>query len=476
MNKEIVLTHQMDQSKSCTKEDKWRADMIIRINETDTTSDTHVYTEILKPPKALVNVKPESYRPQILTIGPLHEMLSGSPVLYDCKALCVSKFMRGHGISDVEELMQRLFYDPSDLHIHYSGLPKYSSESLQLLVTVDTIFIREFLLFMPTEWDSILEEHTQFCTLCNNDITYKQVGRDLFVMGNQIPLSFLVKLIEEFPKKQEFDWDELQDGLLYAVATNDPFFMSQSLSLTEIVQIFETPELVNCNHLLDCLYVWVVRERLQKNGGNGINPCRFPRLRNLFGTKQAPQKKAKFRDRLPTASQLSRAGIRFRANEGAISVMHYDESNHRFELPRLVVYNGTEDVLRNLLAHEQTSTIRGEFTKYAVIMDSLIDTPEDVAILTKAGVLENHLGSDERLVKLWNDMCITVWNRPCEKWDNMIRDILHHYENPWRPMYVEFREKYFSRPWLTISLLVAFLLLLFSLLQTGYTIAGYYQI
>ena len=134
------------------------------------------------------------------------------------------------------------------------------------------------------------------------------------------------------------------------------------------------------------------------------------------------------------------------------------------------------NVLRNLLAHEQTSTIRGEFTKYPVIMDSLIDTPEDVAILTKAGVLENHLGSDERLVKLWNDMCITVWNRPCEKWDNMIRDILHHYENPWRPMYVEFREKYFSRPWLTISLLVAFLLLLFSLLQTGYTIAGYYQI
>ena len=204
--------------------------MIIRINETDTNADTHVYTEILKPPKALVNVKPESYRPQILTIGPLHEMLSASPVLYDCKALCVSKFMRGHDISDVEELMQRLFYDPSDLHIHYSGLPKYSSESLQLLVTVDTIVIREFLLFMPTPWDSILEEHTQFCTLCNNDITYKQVGRDLFVMGNQIPLSYLVKLIEEFPKKvdSEDEGDELHDGLLlYAAKITDPCLYQQ---------------------------------------------------------------------------------------------------------------------------------------------------------------------------------------------------------------------------------------------------------
>ena len=119
-------------------------------------------------------------------------------------------------------------------------------------------------------------------------------------MGNQIPMSFLVEMIEVFPKKHEFKWNKLQEGLFYVVATNDPFLISQSLSLTEIVQIFETPEFVNCNHLLDCLYVWVVRERLQKNGSNGINPSRFPRLWNLFGTKKSPRKKTKFYDHLPT--------------------------------------------------------------------------------------------------------------------------------------------------------------------------------
>ena len=78
----------------------------------------------------------------------------------------------------------------------------------------------------------------------------------------------------------------------------------------------------------------------------------------------------------------------------------------------------------------------GDFTKYAVIMDSLIDTPEDVAILTKADVIENHLGSDEKLLKMWNDMCITVSDRPCQDWDNMIEDVLDDYENPGRAMYV----------------------------------------
>ena len=107
-------------------------------------------------------------------------------------------------------------------------------------------------------------------------------------------------------------------------------------------------------------------------------------------------------------------------------------------------------------------------------MDSLIDTPEDVAILTKAEVIENHLGSDEKLLKMWNNMCINVSDGPCEIWDGMIRDILHHYHSDWRAMYVEFREKYFSKPWLTISLFAGFLLLLVSLVQTGYTVAGYY--
>ena len=474
MNKEIVLTHQMDQSKSCTKEDKWRADMIIRINETDTTSDTHVYTEILKPPKALVNVKPESYRPQILTIGPLHEMLSGSPVLYDCKALCVSKFMRGHGISDVEELMQRLFYDPSDLHIHYSGLPKYSSESLQLLVTVDTIFIREFLLFMPTEWDSILEEHTQFCKICNNNITFNQAVRDLFLVGNQIPMPFLKKLIEAFPEKPKIEGDELQQELLYAVATTDPFFVIQSFT-PEFVESFQIPDFRLCTHLLDCLYVWVCREPLQKNGSEAMSLCSIPQLCNLFWRKQEPRKATIFRDRLPTASRLSKAGIRFRVIVGSISVIKYDKTNLRFDLPRLIVNDRTEDVLRNLVAHEQTSKSSGDFTKYVAIMDSLIDTPEDVAILTKAQVIENHLGNDERLVEMWNDMCINVSTRPCQRWKALTLDVMEHYRNPWRPIYVEFRAKYFSKPWLWISVITAFLLLSVSILQTSYTILAYYQ-
>ena len=142
------------------------------------------------------------------------------------------------------------------------------------------------------------------------------------------------------------------------------------------------------------------------------------------------------------------------------------------------MYDGTEDVLRNILAHEQTSKDSDEkggtmVCGYAMIMDSLIDTQEDIAILTRAKVLENHLGSDERLVQMWNDMCINISERSnLVKFDKMIKEIMEHYRIHWarHGLYVEFREKFFSRPWLTASVISAILLLVLTLLQTIYTI------
>ena len=144
------------------------------------------------------------------------------------------------------------------------------------------------------------------------------------------------------------------------------------------------------------------------------------------------------------------------------------------------MYDGTEDVLRNILAHEQTSKDSDEkggtmVCGYAMIMDSLIDTQEDIAILTRAKVLENHLGSDERLVQMWNDMCINISERSNPvKIDTMIKEIMEHYRIHWRVLYVEFRAQFCSRPWLWMSAFAAMILLILALLQTIYTLLGFY--
>ena len=449
--------------------DDWIESKIRQINA---AADAHTHggpnesLKISKPPKALLDVRPLSYRPQLMTIGPLHDMLSDSASADRCKELCVWRFMQRHGIPDVKQLMQRIFEDPrSFLDTHYSNPLDYNSlEILQLMLTLDTILIYEFFLYMcATVSESTIEQYGHFQTLWKNDIIGKQFFRDLFLMGNQIPMSFL-KRIAAFPNENEVNLKDLQAVLVDIVVRSCPFPMGYN----DWHKNVGNPNLLNCEHLLDCQYVLVTQglhehkrsPQIQHNGS-----------RNLIG---AGRLQSRHRDRLPPASQLSKVGISFHAHKSGTSLIKYHRRTLQLHLPRIVVYEGTENVLRNLLAYEQTSKEGCEFAKYVVIMDSLIYTTEDLAILMKAGVIVNHLGSDQKLANMWNNMCENVTIRSCGRWDKMTCEVLHDYENPWRRMYVEFHEKFFSRPWLTTSVIDAILILILTLLQTVYTILGYY--
>ena len=85
---------------------------------------------------------------------------------------------------------------------------------------------------------------------------------------------------------------------------------------------------------------------------------------------------------------------------------------------------------------------------------------EDLAILTKAKIIENHMGNDIRVVQMWTDMGINVLMYDASRrWRDMIPDIITHYSSRWHRLYAECHEKFFSRPWLWISVIAAFLLL-----------------
>ena len=62
----------------CSVGNDWMENKIGRINApTDAhTNGSNESLKISKPPKALLDVRPESYRPQLLTIGPLHDTAS----------------------------------------------------------------------------------------------------------------------------------------------------------------------------------------------------------------------------------------------------------------------------------------------------------------------------------------------------------------------------------------------------------------
>ncbi|KAH7431313.1 hypothetical protein KP509_08G042200 [Ceratopteris richardii] len=407
---------------------------------------------IFSVPRALFEVRPRSYSPRIVTIGPLCRQLEPLP-MDSCKALCIKEFLNRRNLQ-LDVLMNHIVKDSEDLRNVYFNLPKYSKEALKLQLTLDAVFLHEFLFFLSKDCSPDDEFCGYLFSFINSQITLLHMTRDLFLIGNQVPMVFLKRLAElpnaEFPVK------DMKFHLARLVWQSNPFCISRmdrSSMHEDFMNVMKGMSMLDHEHLLDCLYLACVQMP------DGCPGQEFNRPSS----------------RLPTACALSKVGIKFKARKGNTSVIKYRKKSLVLELPRLAVFEETEDILRNLIAYELTSKEAGELCGYVIIMDSLIKTLDDLAILIKAGVLVNHLGSDERLLRIWNEMCINISEYSSEKLEVMTEAIMKHYKSHWRVLYNEFCSKFFSRPWLWLSTIAAVLLLAMSALQTVYSVAAYYK-
>ena len=72
--------------------------------------------------------------------------------------------------------MNELIPDSQELSNIYFGLPTYKFESMRLLVTVDTVFIHEFLLFLSEDCPDSQEKKSGYLyTFINNEFTRSHV-------------------------------------------------------------------------------------------------------------------------------------------------------------------------------------------------------------------------------------------------------------------------------------------------------------
>ena len=162
---------------------KWWKEMMRKIDKSVTAPDTspsntksdEENVKISIPPKKLLEAKKKSYWDENLTIGPLYTNLVTKSCLDDCKALCVKKFMQRHDIGEVTKLIECLIPNPHDLNNHYSNLSQDNIKDFQLLVTIDTVFIHEFLFFSSTVRSYCQDKQHEFLhSFFNNKIKCNQ--------------------------------------------------------------------------------------------------------------------------------------------------------------------------------------------------------------------------------------------------------------------------------------------------------------
>ncbi|XP_060206561.1 putative UPF0481 protein At3g02645 [Lycium barbarum] len=183
---------------------------------------------------------------------------------------------------------------------------------------------------------------------------------------------------------------------------------------------------------------------------------------------------------MPSVSELSKAGVNFVATNGGITSISYDGKKMAFYLPTINLDVNTEVILRNLVAYEVCDASGPLlFTRYTELMNGLIDTAEDVALLREKGIVLNRLKSDDEVANLWNSMSKSVKLTKVQLLDKVIEDVNKFYNGRWRVKIGKCMKFYVFESWKFLTFLAAIMLLMLMTLQafcSVYTCARVFRI
>ncbi|PKA58633.1 UPF0481 protein [Apostasia shenzhenica] len=184
-----------------------------------------------------------------------------------------------------------------------------------------------------------------------------------------------------------------------------------------------------------------------------------------------------YEDNVQSATELRDAGVSF-CQSGSNSFKDISFSGGVLSLPPLEIDDTTESLLLNLMAFERLHATAGnEITAYAFFMDGLINTADDVELLRKEKIIEGWVGCDGNIANLFNritkEATLVVFKEDINVDVNLkLNCYCKRRTHKWR---ASFMQTYLKNPWVFTSLLGGLLLLALTVLQTVYTIMGYYK-
>ena len=177
---------------------------------------------------------------------------------------------------------------------------------------------------------------------------------------------------------------------------------------------------------------------------------------------------------MPSATELQEAGVKFEKLETG-GFLDIDFKNGVMKIPVLKIDDDTESMLRNLVAYEQYNQNNNPiyFTEYVNFMDNLINSPKDVELLRRQGIIENWLGDDEVVSTMFNKLGDNVAvSNLC--FAHIFRDLNKHCRKRCNVRMAKLRRNYFNSPWALISFLAATFLLILALAQTVMSFVSYF--
>lgn len=440
-----------------TEEDQW----VIKLSkEVSKMGDTLLLEamhwekrSIYKVPAYVTNLNKKAYKPHAVSFGPYHH---GEPHLIpmeEHKQRALIHFLK-RSKKPIQQYTESLSDVAEDLKNSYDSLdPSWQTDTYKFvqLMILDGCFLLEVLRF-ATQID--YDEEDLDRAYASNDPIFSNHGklhvmsfikRDMLMLENQLPMLLLQKLLEV--EGTELGDDIIKKLILRFLGSNvSPTDKSMEMSL----------------HVLDVYRKSLIWEDPGKT------------------KKKAQQKKLAHKakkggdEMIRSAMELNEAGVRLRKSKSR-SLKDITFKGGVLKLPRIVVDDATESVFLNLMAFERFHVgVGNEITSYIFFMDNIIDSALDVSLLNSHGIIQNAVGSDKAVAKLFNSLSQDIALDPDSNLDYVHKKVNSYYRKPWNKWRANLMHTYFTNPWAILSVVAAIFLFALTIIQTVYSVLAYY--
>ncbi|KAA8525423.1 hypothetical protein F0562_007274 [Nyssa sinensis] len=403
-------------------------------NQYSVSSSEHC---IFRVPIELRKINEAAYTPRIVSIGPFHH---GSERLRSMEAqkLCYFKKLieREHVrledyvrlVKEQEQRIQRCYAEiysnklplsEDDFAKTYSNKLPLSGDDFLTMILVDAGFIIELLL--RSNFYRLRDENVNLL----NGWLFKNLQHDLILLENQLPFFILEALFN------------------ITFASLPVKFRELALDFFDHVNKQNRPPNFEVRHFTD-----LIRTLYLPRSGR---PLRTP---------------TNFRF-LPTATELREAGVKFEVVSSKC-LLDIKFRKGVLKIPCFKIEDTTMPYIRNLLALELCLYPRDSYIiDYIAFMDYLINTPKDVDLLVKNGILVNCLGDSEAAATLFNNLCTEIpMNFNNFYFSSLCEDLNAYYKTPWDIWKETLKRDYFDTSWKTASTTAAIILLVLTFIQT----------
>ncbi|GMH11324.1 hypothetical protein Nepgr_013165 [Nepenthes gracilis] len=376
---------------------------------------------IYRVPENLYKINQNAYRPWVVSIGPFYHGDKRLFAMEEHKLRYLRSFLGRTKTYSMEDYIKTIKENGKVIRQSYAENINFTDDEFAEMVLTDSAFIIELLL---RSYDSGKIEG-------NDRIFYKprmivEVIRDMKIEENQLPYFILKMLYNLAIQPNELYGDQFIDVVC-------KFFNVDYSSESEL----------EIKHFVDLLRKFYLPSSPRHWTPEGL--------------------KLEF---CASATELRDAGVKFVAKESK-SLLDIEFNNGILAIPPLKLEDITESLFRNLIVYEQCHYYFDSYIiDYIAFLDFLINTPKDVEILVRNGIIENWLGNNEEASNLFSSLFKEIRLAGSNFYYSGICQDLKKYSNRRCNQWIALlKHNYLNHPWATISIIYAFILLILTIIQ-----------